>query len=85
MIHVVIFLYLFIKSTSRYKKYFNNKFLLIDHIKSTDDRLIKKLNNLNLSEYDFNNIYRLLKLMLTIDPKKRITIDKLLSDSWLFN
>jgi len=75
----------FIKSTSRYKKYFNNKFLLIDHIKSTDDRLIKKLNNLNLSEYDFNNIYRLLKLMLTIDPKKRITIDKLLSDSWLFN
>ena len=79
----------FLKSTSRYKNYFDNKLKLpdhnnyFDHKNSSNFRLIKKLNEINLLEDDYNNVYRLLKSMLTIDPNKRITIDKLLNDPWL--
>jgi serine/threonine-protein kinase SRPK3 len=72
----------FLKSTSRYTNYFDNKFNLHNHYKSKDDRLIRKLNEIDLLEDDYNNIYRLLKLMLTVDPNKRITIDKLLLEPW---
>jgi serine/threonine-protein kinase SRPK3 len=72
----------FLSSTSRYLTYFDNKFNLYNHHKSKENRLIRKLKEINLSENDYNNIYRLLKTMLCIDPKKRITIDKLLLDSW---
>jgi serine/threonine-protein kinase SRPK3 len=75
----------FLKSTSRYKNYFNNKLVLPEHHNTSNDRLIKKLNQINLSKDDYNNVYRLLKSMLTIDPNKRITIDKLVNDTWLIN
>ena len=71
----------FLQSTSRYKKYFNNN-KLIGYDKSAENRLINKLNELNLLKDDYNNIHRLLKSMLTILPNKRITITELINDTW---
>lgn len=72
----------FLKSTDRYKKYFNSNFKLNDYTYTSCDRLKRKLSNLELSEYDYNYVFKLLKSMLIINPDKRINIYELNNDSW---
>ena len=69
-----IFPYNFIKKTKKYKDFFKfNK--IIDHKYSHENRLNKKIENLQLDNKDKIIIKELLIDMLTIDPKKRCTID----------
>ena len=72
----------FLSSTTRYKKYFNNNYKLIEYEIPVENRLINKLNKLNLSNDDFNNVHKLLKSMLTINPNSRIGIAELIKESW---
>jgi serine/threonine-protein kinase SRPK3 len=65
-----------IRKTKKYKNYFDNNFKLIDY-KKTDDRLLIKINKLDLIDKHKKEIYNILKSMLEIDQTKRITIDKL--------
>jgi serine/threonine-protein kinase SRPK3 len=72
----------FLHSTTRYKKYFNSNNKLIEYDVSSENRLINKLNELNLINEDYDNIHRILKSMLTIIPNKRITATELIKETW---
>lgn len=67
----------FLKKTKFYKNYFNSKSNIIDHKVPEPDRLIRKINELELDNQNKNSIIEILKNTLTIDPSKRWTIDEL--------
>jgi serine/threonine-protein kinase SRPK3 len=69
----------FIKKTQYYKRFFNAKYKINNYIAPFENRLDKKIEELNFSKSDKNQIKEILKRMLTIDPIKRITIDELSS------
>jgi serine/threonine protein kinase len=72
----------FLKKTRYVDKFFkNNK--LIDYNKSNEDRLLVKVNELNLNNDEKKEVYDILKLMLEIDNNKRINISDLLNHSFL--
>jgi serine/threonine protein kinase len=64
----------FLKSTNRYKEFFNKKFILKDYSKPEICRLDRKLIESNLS-----HIREFILKMLQIEPKQRITIKELVS------
>ena len=68
-----------IKNTKYCNDYFiNNKLIDVNQNDITKyNRLYEKINVLNLNDFDKLEIINLLKLMLTIDSNKRITIDEL--------
>lgn len=66
----------FLKTTKNYKNFFkNNK--IIDYENSNYNRLDIKIDLLKIANKDKEIIKELLQKMLTIDPKKRCTIDYL--------
>jgi len=63
---------IFLKSTNRYKEFFNKKFILKDYTKPEICRLDRKLNDSNLM-----HIKEFLLKMLQLEPRHRITIKEL--------
>jgi len=64
----------FLKTTNRYKEFFNKKFILKDYSKSENCRLDRKLKESNLS-----NIKTFLLTMLQLEPRNRATIKDLVN------
>lgn len=64
----------FLKSTNRYKEFFNKKFILKDYVKPEISRLERKLNESNLM-----HIKEFLLKMLQLEPRQRITIKDLVT------
>ena len=62
----------FLKSTKKYKEFFNKKFILKDYSKPDICRLDRKLNESNLGY-----IKQFIIPMLKVDPKQRVTIKEL--------
>jgi len=67
----------FLKKTKFYKNYFDSDSNIIDYKIYESDRLIRKINNLELDEQTKNVIIEILKNTLMIDQLKRWTIDDL--------
>lgn len=75
-----------IKNTKYYNNYFiNNKLIDTESNNFNYKRLYEKINILNLNDSIKSEIIDLLKLMLTIDCNKRITIDELLKKQFFNN
>jgi serine/threonine-protein kinase SRPK3 len=73
----------FLKKTRYYKNYFDSTAKIIDYKVSDENRLITKINNLELDEQTKKSIIEILVNTLTIDPSKRWTIDDLKKCSFL--
>jgi len=67
----------FLKKTKFYKNYFDSNAKIFDYKVSEENRLIKKINNLDLDIQTKKIIIEILKNTLTINPSKRWTIDDL--------
>jgi serine/threonine protein kinase len=67
----------FLKKTKFYKNYFDSKSNIINNEVPEPDRLIRKINKLELDKQTTNVIIEILNNTLTIDPLKRWTIDDL--------
>jgi serine/threonine protein kinase len=67
----------FITNTKYYKKYFTSNAELINYDRGEESRLDRKINELKLDQDISNNVKRILKGTLQIDPCKRWTIDDL--------
>lgn len=71
----------FLKTTQYYKKYFDKNYELIDH-EMNYTRLDRKLNEIdNINETERNEIKRILKRMLDINPNTRIKINELIKET----
>lgn len=68
----------FIKKTKYYKNFFNSKNQIKDYNIESDNRMDRKIDELNLSDTDKRNVKELLTATLQIDPNKRPTIESLL-------
>ena len=73
----------FLKKTKFYKNYFDSDSNIIDYKVYEPDRLIRKINNIELDEQTKNEIIEILKNTLTIDQFKRWTIDDLSKCSFI--
>jgi serine/threonine protein kinase len=65
----------FLKTTKQYKKFFNNKFKLVDYKDPIENRLVRKLHECNIQIT--NNIKCFLHNCLALNPLTRHTITKL--------
>lgn len=72
----------FIKKTTYYKRFFDYRYNIKEYIKPNENRLDRKINELNLSDQDKKVVKELLSIMLTIDDKRRVTIDKLCTHNY---
>ena len=73
----------FLKKTKYYRTFFNSYGQINDYTNQLEDRLDRKINELNRSDISTETLYlikKLIKLMLQIDPQKRITIDQITID-----
>lgn len=65
------------KKSKNYKNFFNSKYELKEH-HNEEDRLKRKVDELNIDSENKKIIYDILKNTLNIDQNKRITIDELI-------
>lgn len=70
----------FLKKTKYYREYFNKNSELVDYECPEESRLDRKLNELKLETDVKEQVKRILKGTLEIDPNKRWTIDDLSKD-----
>jgi len=68
----------FLKKTKYYKNYFNSKYNIIDYEKKISNKILNKINMLEISKEQKIKINELLTNMLIIDPGKRISINKII-------
>jgi serine/threonine-protein kinase SRPK3 len=73
------FPYDFIKETKYYKKYFTKQGKIIDYESPKQNRLVKKVNQIDIDNESKIYLYDILKESLRIEPKNRITINELYS------
>ena len=73
----------FLKKTKHYRNFFDSKFKIIDNNIFYDNRLNKKIENLNFLETERSQINDILTKMLSIDISKRYTIDNVSSHIFL--
>ena len=69
-----------LKKTKHYKKYFGLNCKIFNHHSSSENRLNRKLNDINLDIDTKEQIKELLVGMLQIDPSKRLTIKRLVQN-----
>jgi serine/threonine protein kinase len=67
----------FLKKTKFYKNYFNSESKIVDYQLSEENRLMRKINMLNLDEAIKKPVVEILLNTLNIDPTKRWTIEDL--------
>ena len=67
----------FLKKTKYYKNYFNSKYNIIDYEKKISNKILNKINMLEISKEQKIKINELLTNMLIIDPEKRININSI--------
>lgn len=67
----------FLKKTKYYKDYFNSNSEIIDYSLSGDNRLNRKINEIELDDSTKKSVETILINTLNIDPNKRWTIDDL--------
>ena len=70
----------FLKRTKYYKEYFSKHMKLFDYEYPDENRLERKINELNIESNIKDQIKRILLGTLQIDPSKRWTIDELSKD-----
>ena len=75
----------FLKRTKYYKSHFSKQMKLIDYEYPSENRLDRKLNELNIDPNIKEQIKRILIGTLQIDPSKRWTIDELSKDPLFTN
>lgn len=75
----------FLKETKFYKNFFDSNYILDDYTEPEENRLDRKINDINLNSDERKQIKELLLEMLTIDPNKRIKIQQLTKHPFFTN